>query len=1832
MDEAAAQGGGTTAQGQPVVNYEAVYPATGPWPSEGKAGLPIINMVTAAGEIVHSDINAIVAHGGTDFVFDGNGHFPASTYPLESVGKRNPTVPNRLEPFREFTIAFHDEVTTKQSFPLWYEDPVLGHTLHSVRDAFMINYGSGGIGTEIIASRLRVGPMHDCVNCAYEEFFLTAFTVSDVGQLVDIPANVGLEACEPTLAGCEATGPKANFALFPDDPSNVHHSYTGDFTKFRNVHAGPGEQHVFHLHNHQWLFNANDDNSNYLDAQGIGPGSGYTYEINFGGSGNRNKTAGDAIFHCHFYPHFAQGMWEMWRNHDVFEQGTALQTTADGGGVHTSFVDDGLGLGDGTPAAGARALPDGEIVAGTPIAGLVPLPGKPMPPMPVAGVTVKDNPNQVCVGPAPTFGLAAPVAGVCPVGTAFRNTGSLSDVPRVADAAFGLQNPGYPFWIAGMEHSVGQRPTTPPLDMITQAQAQALANGPNPLWDHPGFADPGAVHGFDGGLPRYTADGYSAGSTAIVSVLEARLDLSKEFTKIKPFFFPEEGTDLELAAMAYHAQRCHTTFFADGSNAICDVTGPGGTGGFILNGAKPVPGAPYNEPCVDDRGFLLDGPAGNFFDGNGGTSVLGASPFNAVTPRVYKAANVQFDAVFNKLGYHYPQERIITLWQDVVPTILQQRPPEPFVLRLNTFDCTQYVHSNVVPKTYEVDDYQVRTPTDIIGQHIHLPKWDLTTADGAANGWNYEDGTLSPGMVVEVIEAINAFNAGAAVPVTTNVAGDPVVDSSGHSLTTTGTLEPSDHPFFGQTQFAAQWVGARSTMQRWFADPVLNVQGIDRGLGIIFTHDHYGPSTHQQIGLYATVLVEPATSKWVHNETGVQLYTRTGSAADADGGPTSWQAAILPGEIAGYTDNVGGAAVEAHREFYFEYSDFQHAYQPGVFVGADVQGFPLAEYQFADSGIVVGGPGQTANAILLAGQGALNPDPQAFRDAIQPSFRQQAPLVNGFPVDIWIFPPECPGGVPRPCPEAISADDPGMYLVNYRNESLAARIFDPDKLGPDGKAGTQADGKAGDLAFAMDTNTTRVIAALNDKLGLAPADFAGGACAGIFCPPITDLGALAGGDPFTPMMRAFDGDRVHVKVQAGGHEEEHTKLVHGVKWLQAGSGFGEAKNSGWRNAQPGGISEQFSFRMPVFADINQRGITADYAYTMNNAVEGWVSGTWGILRSYGNNQNDLFALPNNDPTKGFNIANRNEFDRVCPKAAPLREYDITAVLAEDVLPVPLDDMGDPLVIVQDLFPGAHEGRAPNGGTLVYNSRPDGVGGVGNNPPQAGTRQGPLHDPTAILYVHTADLVADNNDPYPGSGDPRCWRVPTKGNKWKYDPSLATCPVHLADGVAVEPIVLRANAGECVEVTLRNKVLEQAVDDDGDPVFKCEDLDKPVFEPPGSFALCKADGNFATAPVTYDEMPDLATGNAIVAMVRRDRDDPAGMTSFQSNLMAPSAHVGLHPALVEYDVTRSDGTNVGQNPAQQTVAPGGQETHQWYAGVIEQNRLTGGNPNQRRLELVATPVEVGGFNLMSADKIEQGQKALLGAGVVYPAGSSWTVDAGTNTAATVTAPGGTFRDFTTVGQKGASMFYKDSFPVENILGEGAFGVAEDSQDMGQMAINYGTEPLWFRFGVNPTNAGGNAGAAGQLGAQGNAGDAYSNGLVGEDPQTAVFTVAAGTPFRQHVLMPFGPGRGSTYDLHGHVWQRDPYVCAGSTDLGLAGKCDMGNGHAGTAGTGEVGSQALGDNPIGFGLGGIESWFAGEHYEVVIPSAGGGNKVPGDYLFRDHMGLGNAQGLWGIVRVQ
>jgi hypothetical protein len=1801
--------GEKTADGHPILNYEATYPLAEPWLSEGKAGLPVLNTMKCATatncEIVHSEIHGLIAYGpgGTiapapDGPYTGKmGHFPKSTYPLESVDKRNPTVPNRLEPFRDFSSQFHDETSNGQAFPGFYvTDPVFRYVLEGVKDAFMINYGSGGIGSEIIANRLGVGPMHDCLDCSYEEFFLTSYTVGDPGMLVDIPANQGLEACGPAGGpACADVGRKANYAIGAEDPTNIHNSYTGDFVKIRNTHAGK-EQHIFHLHNHQWLYNPNDDNGNYLDAQGIGPGVGYTYEINFGGSGNRNKSAGDSIFHCHFYPHFAQGMWYHWRHNDTFQAGTVLAATPNApdnalagpgefAAVPTGFHATLWALANTTPAAGARAYPDGEISTGTPIPALVPLPGKPMPVIP---------------------GRATVVAKVVNTPTGPVTVGSNA---KVIDRAI---NPGFPFWVAGIEDVVGQRPTTPPLDMLTSAQATALQTSGNPLWSE---LKPAQADGWDGGLPRHALEGYAVGGTVAANVVSAK-DFSKKIGTAKAVFYPEEGTDLEQLAMAFHAVKFHDTFLPDGSAAT-------GSAGFRTNGGGgPVVGAPFHNPCMDDEARVLKaGVVGNFFSGDlavqGGLATHGSSVFHSDNPRIYKGTFLQFDAVLNKVGYHFPQQRIIALWQDAGPIIAKQKPPEPLVFRFNTFDCMVYHNSNLVPENYEMDDYQVRTPTDIISQHIHLPKWDLTTTDGAANGWNYEDGTLSPGTVRERIEAINAFN--------TPTNPDPHVAGTGSgSFTPPQSLTALPHPYFAGVAtalgggFPAQWLGARTTIQRWFADPVVNVAGVDRGLGIIFTHDHYGPSTHQQVGLYATALTEPAGSRWLHNETSAQLGydpvtgapARTAVATNpitsaayviSDGGPTSWQAQILPPAAATGGSTVLAQTIQPYREFYFEFSDFQHAYEAGVYVGAGQDGLPLA------------GTGPGAGPVVAnAGNLLFDNNPaNAFRFAINPPARAQ--INPAFPeLVLEVAGGILPGCPTRPCPQAIDVQDPGILVVNYRHEPVGLRIYDPNKVGPDGKPGMQADGERGDLAFALQSRIDRAIPRMNAQP--TAATVINGTR---FPPPINRAGGVGAGDPFTPMMRTYAGDVVRVKMQAGGDEEEHNATIFGMKWLQAGSGHGRAPNSGWRNGQAAGISEQFTLAIPVVPTKITGSL--DYGYSMDASHDGWWSGMWGILRAYNTQQATLPPLPNTAvPIK---IANAKNFinNTTCPvngpdgRPTPVRNYDITAVLANSAL---ANNLGvfipTPLNTVAGTTAGdvarQHVGGPLNaaGGTLVYNHRDTTVGGqvicdpVENLCITLPSHQGPLHDPTAILYVRTADLNANGT---------------------------------LKAGVPVEPLVLRAAAGECVNVTLRNRL--------------------PALQP--------VNIGTALAPILVNNStaPDLATYSTIQGVVKRDRfaQAGAGATRFDTNLFRPSSWVGLTAQLVSFDVEKDGGVLVGNNAAGQAVVkPGTNKTFTWYAGDLSAMQIAG-----KQFNLFATPVELGGASLLPADKVKQGAKSLVGALVVEPRGSAWAEttpvfdhqQAANPLATRLTRAQATvvndlngnriadtnepvlYRDFSLVLTKGMTQYYKDGTPVEHMNGE-AVGIPEDSQEASGMALNYGIEPLWFRFGLVPQAPFGNAGTPpGAYGSVPNAHQAYSNVLTGgQDPVTPVFFANRNQEARIRITNPYGTSRGSTFGLHGHVWQRDPYVCP-DNQYGLTGKCNApatGSFIDPATNTPLVGSRSIGNNPIGFAQGGQESWTPSSHFDIVLPSAGGGNGVAGDYLFRDKASFGNASGVWGILRVQ
>jgi len=564
-------------------------------------------------------------------------------------------------------------------------------------------------------------------------------------------------------------------------------------------------------------------------------------------------------------------------------------------------------------------------------------------------------------------------------------------------------------------------------------------------------------------------------------------------------------------------------------------------------------------------------------------------------------------------------------------------------------------------------------------------------------------------------------------------------------------------------------------------------------------------------------------------------------------------------------------------------------------------------------------------------------------------------------------------------------------------------------------------------------------------------------------------------------------------------------------------------------------------------------------------------------------------LPNNPTPAGpSRIVNRAEFDGVCPASltvSPRRAFSVVAILANDLLA----DRKPAGVTLVNGTSAQHNGAAlnPNGGTLVYNPRTTAIpqvtipGENGEPPRVIGGHAGPLHDPTAMLYVRTDDLVPVNpalavcKDVAAGPGV-----------------THPKCPVKLKPGLKVEPLILRARAGDCVEVTLYNRLPQVA--------------------------------------------PDLPTLATLQGVVKRDRNRAEGSVTFDNNLIRPSSAVGLHAQLMAMDVSRDAGINVGANIVQTvkpvdpvTQARPGKELYRWYAGDISAKDAPNG------VRLVATPVEFGGMGLMPADKVKQGQKSLVGAIVIVPKGATIVEDLNQHAQATVMpTAGAAYRDFMMVMTKNLNHRYADGAPVEHMNGEGA-GLPEDSQENSGMALNYGIEPLWFRLGVPPNAPFGGAGCGqGCYGQAENAHQAYSNVLAGgADPVTPVFVATAGQEARLHVSVPHTTSRGSTLGIHGHVWQRDPYVCAGEAMYGLAGKClSADNGSVNdAAGNPLVGSRDIGNNPTGFAQGGQESLTGYSHFTFRLPKAGGENGVKGDFLFRDKASFGNASGLWGVLRV-
>ena len=1508
---------------QHLVNYLALYPPGAKYPS-GQAipdGTPVLSMLNPPPDPDHApkERDFKVVDGDLTAIITGPNH---DRWPYSITGplfRENPSSPDRRQPYREFTIVYHYNFSTVQAFPQLNTYATTGG------DYFGINYGCAGIGAEILSNRLGVGPMgrKDAVDLKFEEFFLSSWSCGDPAMVVDVPANAnnqaltntdGLPAAPPVLPGVavipspgalvapKKPGDGATKAYYPDDPSNVYHSYMRDHVKFRVLNASEGVTHVHHQHAHQWLHTPNSDNGQYLDSQTVVAGSGYTMEITYGGSGNRNYPVGDAIFHCHFYPHFAEGMWSLWRVHDTFEAGTRLdkdgrpvtQVTEQGGkeyvvyreeknGVTQFYYVDSQGhrqsvMEKEVKPAWNRAQPDGEIMTGTPIPAIVPMPSLAMAPTPARLHLIDDGRRVEVEKRGPEY-----------------------------------ENPGYPFFIPAV---AGHRPPHPPLDYAWKEDAYG-----NPVYD----PATGQKVYLDGGLPRHQVlDG------DLVRNLFTPWDFSKDFVVVGPppnyeatagglvaFELPQEGTAIEKAAMKTHSTRSRKSYLPDGN-----------PGNFILNGLPAVPGAPYAPPGVRGEGE------------------------SNVNVRRYKAAVLQLDVVLNKKGWHFPQQRLLTLWDDVAPTVTGVRAPQPFFFRSNTDDTIEYWHTNLVPSYYEMDDFQVRTPTDVLGQHIHLVKFDVTSSDGAGNGYNYEDGTFSPQEVRERIAAVNAkggiyeFDENAQYKGKAQRTLKVVAVNEAYPL---DPKVPSKGSLFGQPPPFQNWDGAQTTVQRFDTDPTLNGDGLDRTVRSVFTHDHFSPSTHQQAGYYAALLVEPDNSTWeipvitpnALNQPTV-VYEQGGQRHD--GGPTSWQANIITADPA-----------QSYREFAIEFQDMQLAYlaastsvlrtpsqlrstaagsftlsapaqaelkthKPGDKIPA-VAGDPSrADFQkkgiklssdavltnpptgigfqindpggapsvvaysidplFRVSTIVTAGPLFTLNpaakneinnilkpgdaipksptdpvrsqllsfGIDLSENGAtlatgtspflfqIN-DVRATDAAGKPIIIERYPLDNQFGLytpDMapgWSDPANtvnAPGANPTtPKPQLISFGTIGTYSVGYRNEPLPLRVAIPVPGKPESTdlAYSYASIERGDsdlniqpAFFAMDRALKKflvppggnvppeIIKAFGDA-GVTlpnsarlifnssshewnievPGKFLTTYAIKEFAAPIADNlyvftsligslrsfsaplvplsanpndGGVSGLDPYTPMLRAYANDRVQVRALAGAHMDEHSFTIHGVKYYFEPS----YTNSGFQNTQAISLSEHFEMEFTVPGrTATQENPFADFLYAPSGNAQGQTSGAWGVLRAYdgeaynlGNpygpkkgpsdplSPTYLKSLPNNERGKAPQTLNFAKMFAAAP-ADQKQEYTVVASTVAQVLPT---------------------------ASLYYNSR----GQASHNYPfqaalSATGETAKLENRYALIYVNGDDLGADGK---------------------------------LRSDMHVEPLILRANAGDWIKINLVNQ--------------------------------------------------------------------------------------------------------------------------------------------------------------------------------------------------------------------------------------------------------------------------------------------------------------------------------------------------------------------------------------------------------------------------------------------
>jgi hypothetical protein len=123
---------GSTPDGHPKINYDKTYPAcpannpqgintTTRCSPAGSPPMPVLNMLDANNNIRHTDLTGLITGPKANGFLFVDGGQPVLRPNPAYTGGQNPPYPPRIQPYREFTIIYHESTAAVQAFPQFFD-------------------------------------------------------------------------------------------------------------------------------------------------------------------------------------------------------------------------------------------------------------------------------------------------------------------------------------------------------------------------------------------------------------------------------------------------------------------------------------------------------------------------------------------------------------------------------------------------------------------------------------------------------------------------------------------------------------------------------------------------------------------------------------------------------------------------------------------------------------------------------------------------------------------------------------------------------------------------------------------------------------------------------------------------------------------------------------------------------------------------------------------------------------------------------------------------------------------------------------------------------------------------------------------------------------------------------------------------------------------------------------------------------------------------------------------------------------------------------------------------------------------------------------------------------------------------------------------------------------------------------------------------------------------------------------------------------------------------------------------------------------------------------